>query len=463
MQTYLFYDIETTGLNKAFDQILQFAAIRTDLNLNELNRYELKVKLNRDIIPSPEAIITHGIGIKEAEEGISEIEAVKQIHQWLNTPGTISLGYNTLGFDDEFLRFSFYRNLLPPYTHQYANQCSRMDIYPMTVMFYLFKNSILKWPEKNGKISLKLEELNHINQFVSGKAHHAMVDVEATLSLTKTLFNDREMWNYLTGYFNKERDEARLKQFEASETLMVDGFFGAENYYQCPVISIGKHNHYKNQTLWLKLDSEHLMKTSLDTIAETTRVIHKKLGEPSFILPFKSQYLIHLTKERYELMETNKAWLKENTAIFSKIMEYHKTYLYPTYPETDIDASLYLNGFWTREEENFCRQFHMTSSAEEKSLLAKKITNPKLKALVIRLLGRHYPESMSNEQAESFEKYLQKIRSKESASILIDYRGEKRLTPNFALQEIKRLKQTRSLDLPKIKLLDELENYLNLT
>ena len=46
MQTYLFYDLETTGLNKSFDQILQFAAIRTDLNLKELKRYELKIKLN---------------------------------------------------------------------------------------------------------------------------------------------------------------------------------------------------------------------------------------------------------------------------------------------------------------------------------------------------------------------------------------------------------------------------------
>ena len=35
-KTYLFYDIETTGLNKAFDQVLQFAAIRTDRQLNEI-------------------------------------------------------------------------------------------------------------------------------------------------------------------------------------------------------------------------------------------------------------------------------------------------------------------------------------------------------------------------------------------------------------------------------------------
>jgi len=31
--SYLFYDIETTGLNKAFDQVLSFAAIRYDQQL----------------------------------------------------------------------------------------------------------------------------------------------------------------------------------------------------------------------------------------------------------------------------------------------------------------------------------------------------------------------------------------------------------------------------------------------
>ncbi len=46
MRTYLFYDIETTGLSKSFDQVLQFAAIRTDLNFQEIERYELKIKLN---------------------------------------------------------------------------------------------------------------------------------------------------------------------------------------------------------------------------------------------------------------------------------------------------------------------------------------------------------------------------------------------------------------------------------
>ena len=59
--TYLFYDLETTGLNKCFDQVLQFAAIRTDKELNELEQHEIKIKLNADVIPSPQALLTNNI------------------------------------------------------------------------------------------------------------------------------------------------------------------------------------------------------------------------------------------------------------------------------------------------------------------------------------------------------------------------------------------------------------------
>src|SRR3990167_7228256 len=109
--TYLFYDIETTGLNKCFDQVLQFAAIRTTMDFEEIDRTELRITLRPDVIPHPQAIITHRLGINDLSTGITEYDATQKIHALLNTPGTISVGYNSLGFDDEFLRFSFYRNL----------------------------------------------------------------------------------------------------------------------------------------------------------------------------------------------------------------------------------------------------------------------------------------------------------------------------------------------------------------
>lgn len=77
-KTYLFYDLETTSRNHCFGQILQFAAIRTDLELNELERHEVRVKLNIDAIPDPEAVLTHKMTLAEMYEGESEYEALKK-------------------------------------------------------------------------------------------------------------------------------------------------------------------------------------------------------------------------------------------------------------------------------------------------------------------------------------------------------------------------------------------------
>ncbi len=456
MQTYLFYDIETTGLNKAFDQVLHFAAIRTDLNLKELGRHEFKIKLNCDVIPSPKAMVTHLIGLKETAAGMSEIDAIKQIHRLMNEPGTISIGYNTLGFDDEFLRFSFYRNLLPPYTHQYANQCSRMDLYPIAIMYFLYRNPVLKWPQQNGKTSLKLEHINNANQFISGRSHHAMVDVEVTLALAKQFLTERDMWEYVTAYFNKQKDQERCS--ENPEGLMILGKFGTENYYQAPVLSLGNHKHYKNQTLWLRLDTAELSTTTETTIADTTWVMRKKWSEPGFVLPRKERFLHTLTAKRQALVNENKDWLKNHPDLHKKIIKYHSEYTYPNFPNTDIDASLYLNGFWSDADNMACQKFH---SAQDKAQLVEKINNTQLRTLATRLLGRHYSDKMTKEQAQLFTAYLQQINPTDAEKAIIDYRGEKRLTPQTALKELAELQQDPSLTPQQLALLNELEAYLN--
>lgn len=93
--SYLFYDIETSGLNPCFDQVLQFAAIRTDLELNEIARHEILIKLNPDTVPSPQAFLVHQLEFAQFTTGMCEYEAISKIHKLFNTPGTITIGYNT--------------------------------------------------------------------------------------------------------------------------------------------------------------------------------------------------------------------------------------------------------------------------------------------------------------------------------------------------------------------------------
>jgi exodeoxyribonuclease-1 len=59
----IFYDTETTGISTQFDQILQFAAIRTDDDLVEVNRLEIRSRLLSYVIPSPGALRVTGMTI----------------------------------------------------------------------------------------------------------------------------------------------------------------------------------------------------------------------------------------------------------------------------------------------------------------------------------------------------------------------------------------------------------------
>lgn len=463
---YLFYDIETTGLNKCFDQILQFACIRTDSHFNEIAREEIFIKLNPDVIPSPKAIITHRIGVDQFTKGLSEYEALQKIHALLNTPNTISAGYNSLGFDDEFLRFSFYKNLLSPYTHQYANGCGRLDIYPITLLYYLFKPDTLVWPNQEGVVNLKLENLNQCNQFFKGPSHNAMVDVEITLALTKKLSQDKKMWDFVLHYFDKKKDEARINSCESflaignkkySTGFLINGKFGFASQFIAPVISLGMHQHYKNQHIWLRLDTENLLETTENNIDEKTFAIKKRFAEPPIFLPEKERYYLLLSENRRQCIEKNKAWLINHPDLFLKIVDYHQHFKYPIIENCDIDAALYDIGFSSREEEWLFQQFHQLN-ANQKLSVVEQFPNKIRKNQAIRIMGRHFRAHLSDAYHQEFNNYLNVVYSAENN--LLDFRGHHKLTPANALAEINQLIQLSILDSVQIELLRSLNDYL---
>lgn len=467
-KTCLFYDIETTGLNKSFDQILRFAAIRTDRQLNEIERYRLKVKLRPDVIPSPGAMITNRLSVADLASGLCEYEAVCQIHELMNQPETISLGYNSLGFDDEFLRFSFHRNLLPPYTHQFQNGCYRMDLLPITVMFWLYKRDAIRWPRIHSQPSLKLEHIREANQLTSGPSHDATVDVAATVELARRFFKNKKMWNYLKGYFEKETDLHRISEIPASfqsalgehrKALMVSSEYGPQQMYQIPVLSIGNSIPYTNQSLWLRLDLPELRETKTETIDETTWIVRKRYGEPGILLPPIERYLKFLSEARKAVVAENLNWLQSNSAKFQKIVNYYRQYTYPFIPNLDPDAALYQIGFFSRADEKLCEEFQ-AATIEEKKAIAPRLKSPEARKLAVRLLCRNYAQHISEDMAAEFDAHLRHVNPIREDDAVVDYRGEARLTPTAALAEIKRLRQSASLDSDQLELLEDLKNYI---
>jgi exodeoxyribonuclease I len=459
-KTYLFYDLETTGLNACFDQVLQFAAIRTTLDLKELDRYQFFIQLNKDVVPSPSAIITHRIPISALLDGVSEFEGISKIHALLNAPGTISLGYNTLGFDDEFLRFSFYRNLLPPYTHQYARQCGRADIFPLTILYFLYQKQALNWPMENGHPVLKLERLNEANSFFEGPAHDAMVDVEVTLQLAKKLYQVSEMWQYAMAYFNKWEDQQRIGLltqglYGQQEALAISPELGIQHNFQSMVLNLGAHAYYTNQTLWLRLDHLDFSEMDQKILAEKVWVLKKRFGEPCFLLPCKKRFMDTLKDEQIVLIEKNRQFLLSHPELFQAIVEYQTHYQYPEWPNVDVDAALYQAGFMQDHEKRWCEAFHR-ASLDKKIQLLDQPPSPLLEQQALRILGRHFSDRLSPEQSRQFDLYLKSVLTSQR----IDFKGQSHLNAASALEEIQNLRKHNKLDEEQQSLLDELEQYL---
>ncbi len=476
MSNYFFYDLETTGLNKTFDQILQFAAIRTDMAFNEIERYEIMVEIRPDIIPSPKAAITHRIAIKPSKPTLNEFEAITQIHSLINNPGTISIGYNTLGFDDEFLRFSFHRNLLPPYTHQYKDGCRRSDLLPITIMYYLYKKEVLaNWPEIDGKSTMRLEYLNAANQLAKGQAHNAMTDVEASVELARRFYKEPKMWRYLDEYFDKAIDKKRIEKIPISffsiadinrVALLINNKYGVDNQYQIPALFIGNSIPYKNQTLWLRLDNPQLREITMETftdseiLAKKSWVIRKKYGEPGIVLPPDQRYWDYLTPERQNIVEENKDWLQSHTTLFHKIIQYHREFRYPKIPDLDIEAALYERGFLSNEEQALCRQFHHAISIGEKVNIVGKFEDIDMRKLASRLLCRNYPTNLPTMLTKDFADYMLRVNPDNEDDAIQDHKWQKRTTPMTALQDIEQVRKETELDDQQVELLNELENYI---
>jgi exonuclease I len=209
--------------------------------------------------------------------------------------------------------------------------------------------------------------------------------------------------------------------------------------------------------IWLRLDTENLMEITSDDFLEKTKIISKKLGEPSFILPMKERFLTHLTAERLSSANVNQAWLHANPKIWDALVNYYTNYQYTFYPTADSEASLYLHGFWTPEEEKICRTFHAASPLE-KARLTQTIKNPRLQTLALRILARNFPENLLAEQRVAFTDHMKKIREDDG---IIDYQGKKRLTPEAAVLEMKTLADNGTLSMEQRGLLTALEDYVN--
>jgi len=292
------YDFETFGINPRFDRLSQFAGIRTDEDLNIIGEpLTLYCKPASDMLPDPRACLVTGITPQKAEqEGLIEAEFIANIHQQFAQPNTCIAGFNNIRFDDEFTRYTLYRNFYNAYGHEWQNNNSRWDIIDMVRLTRALRPEGIVWPEDNGRPSIRLELLTKANGISHESAHDAMSDVYATIAVAK-LIKDKQPRLYDHIYKLRKKNVV-LQQFNLRErfpVLHVSSRYSAERGAIAMVMPLCMHPTNKNAIVVYDLAAtpDNFIKIDAEEIAARLYTPANELPEGVERIPLK---LVHINK-----------------------------------------------------------------------------------------------------------------------------------------------------------------------
>ena len=297
VMTFFWHDYETFGRVPRRDRPSQFAGVRTDADLREIDAPLMQYcQPAPDFLPEPEACLLTGITPQLClEKGVPEYRFADAIEQQLAQPGTVGVGYNSIRFDDEVTRHLFWRNLIDPYAREWQNDCGRWDLLDVVRTTWALRPEGIEWPvHDDGKPSFKLEHLTVANKLVHAAAHDALSDVRATIAVAR-LIKTRQprLWDFCLKLRNKH--EVVREMGVGKPFLHISGMYGTERGCMAPVWPIAPHPTNKNEIIvWdLAADPAELFTLGVDDIRTRMFTRSDELPEGVTRLPIKT---IHINK-----------------------------------------------------------------------------------------------------------------------------------------------------------------------
>lgn len=272
--SFLFYDLETFGSDPRRTRIAQFAAIRTDAELNEIEApIDFFVKPADDLLPSPIATLITGIAPQDAlRDGVNEAEAFARIFDEMARPETCSTGYNSLRFDDEFVRYGLYRNFYDAYEREWRGGNSRWDLLDVLRLAHALRPDGIEWPKReDGFASFRLEHLATANAVRQGDAHEALSDVRALIGMARLLRKAQpRFWDYALTLRDKRRAGALLDIVGMTPVLHVSQRYPASRLSAAAVLPLTRHPRIDSRVIVFDLDGEPdaLLDLDADEIAD---------------------------------------------------------------------------------------------------------------------------------------------------------------------------------------------------
>ncbi|HET6552263.1 MAG TPA: exodeoxyribonuclease I [Dyella sp.] len=272
MQTFFWHDYETFGADPWRDRPVQFAGIRTNLELEIVDEPVMFFgKPPREMPPHPEACLITGITPQQAErEGVIEAEFAARVHEQLAQPGTCGVGYNSLRFDDEITRQMLYRNMYEPYGREWENGNSRWDLIDLVRMCQALRPEGIVWPTRDdGTPSFKLEHLAKANHLQQERAHDALSDVHALIDLARLIrVRQPRLWDWYFGLRRKQRVFELLDVTAITPVVHVSSRYPSSRHCLAVVAPLAAHpsrpaeiivyDLSEDPSAWLALDEEEI-------------------------------------------------------------------------------------------------------------------------------------------------------------------------------------------------------------
>ena len=433
---YVFFDTEPTGLSRAFDQILHFAAIHTDHELQRLDSFEVRSRLQPHVVPHPAAMLTNRLPIERMVDRALTTHAamVSELRRRLLAwSPAIFAGFNSIAFDEHMLRNALFQTLFPPYLTS-GRGCGRADAYGLVQTACALSPGCLVVPLKpDGRRDFRLASLLAANGLGTGGAHDAMSDVAGTVELCRLVKNrSPEAWERFVRLSNKL---AVAEMVDDEEGFVLTEFFGAEPFHRA-VVCIGTIPGDANLRFCIDLERDpddwRLMsdeQVHAEVARKGTPVRRVRVNGAPTLTPLDEAG--ELVPGLNEARSRDRARSYRAAAdVCRRLIAIYTASWGSSKQSPYAEACLYSGGFVNDDDLRVCGEFHDATWAE-RAVTAARFRDPRLRFLADRLIYSENRASLSGDQLARADRAL--------ADRLLDPIEGGPLTIGGAIEEIDRL------------------------
>lgn len=406
---YVFYDFETSGLDTKFDQPIQIAAILVDDNFNVIDDPINEVcRLKDGVIPNPSALVVTKVDINILKNGQSFYEMMTNIHDKFSkwSPATF-IGYNSIRFDEEVLRSSFFQSLYDPYLTN-TNSNTRTDLFKIVLGSAALKINILKFPinDKNNRISFKLENIARANGINVEQAHDALSDVETTIAIAKIIKdNDPEYWNEcmkimtpntLMTYLENGKYHFAAPEHVASNSIMKPLSFLTCNPNNVKELAffdlnydVNKYSDYRSSAIVSMIESKQRIVKTLQS-NKSPIILNSDFIEAREIFTKDD---LTMFEERHKDISDNQNFIENlDQALVDRFDDYQLSWSQPSF----LEEQIYNGEFYSSDDKGKILNFRSCESPSKRYAISKDLKDKRLREICYRILFAESPDILPN-------------------------------------------------------------------